>query len=335
MAYKYAIPTMSLGRAWHHQLPHKLDTISREHFSGVEIFYEDLEYHAKALPGGISDSNLLLAASEIRKLCDERHLEIIALQPFMFYEGLTDKTEHAKRIEKLALWFQIVKKLGTVTIQIPSNFLAEGITGDHDLLVSDMRELADLGSQQTPVVRFVYENLCWGKYVSHWEHAWDIVSAVDRPNFGICLDTFNIAGGVWADPSRPDGKVVNADEKLRESLKRMKERVDVNKVFYVQVVDAERLSDPIVPGHAYYIEDQDSRMGWSRNARVLPFEEPGYLPWMDVLKAITEPDGLNFKGWISFELFSRTMSEADASVPSQHAKRMVTSKQKLVDAMGW
>lgn len=335
MAYKYAIPTMSLGRAWHHQLPEKIAQASAKNFSGMEVFYEDLEYAAKALPGGISTENLFVAAREIRDLCNKGNLEIICLQPFMFYEGLTDRDEHAKRIEKLSVWFELIKILETDIIQIPSNFLEEGITGDKEVLVDDMRVLADLGLKQIPTVRFVYENLCWGRYVSTWEAAWDVVAAVDRPNFGICLDTFNIAGGAWADPSVPGGRLPDADERLRQSLEQMKKTVDVEKVFYVQVVDAELMEEPIVPGHSWKIEKQDARMGWSRNARLFPFEKGAYLPILDVLRAITDSDGLNYRGWISLELFSRTLSEKDQSVPEEHATRAATSIAKLIEAMEW
>lgn len=32
-----------------------------------------------------------------------------------------------------------------------------------------------------------------------------LLSLVNRPNFGLCLDTFQITGREWADPSEPDG----------------------------------------------------------------------------------------------------------------------------------
>lgn len=335
MTYKYALPTMSLGRAWVHDLPTKLKQAASHNFTGIEIFYEDLEYHAKAKTGGLTDSNLLSAAQEIGTLCADLHLEIIALQPFMFYEGLTDRTEHSSRIQELHLWFQLIKLLNTTTIQIPSNFLIEGITGDREVIVADLREVADLGAKEFPPVRFVYEALCWGKHVNTWEHSWDIVKVVDRPNFGICLDTFHIAGGVYADPSREDGRVPGGEKALRESMRRLKRDVDVEKVFYVQVVDGERLEKPIEPGHEYFIEDQDTRMGWSRNARVFPFEDRGYMPILEVLEAITGDEGLGYKGWISFELFSRTMNEAGDEVPAEHAARAAVSREKLAEAMKW
>ncbi|KAI9735847.1 MAG: hypothetical protein M1834_001312 [Cirrosporium novae-zelandiae] len=339
-AYKPGISSMSLGRAWVHDLDYKIEQACRQGFKGIELFYEDLEYVAKGLPGGLTDGNRIEAAHQIHKMCKDpfrnRNIDIIGLQPFMHYEGLRDRTQHASRIEKLKLWFQLIKILDTDIIQIPSNFLkSEEITDDFDTIVKDLREVADLGLQETPQVRFAYENLCWGTYVDTWSAAWKIIAAVDRPNFGMCLDTFNIAGREWADPASPDGKVPNADAILKASLVKMRKTIDIKKIFYVQVVDAERLRNALTPEHAFHVDGQPPRMSWSRNARLFAFEEPGYLPILDVLHAITDEDGLKFKGWISMELFSRTMADPKKEVPRQHAERGMRSWKKLVEVMGW
>ena len=340
MSFSPAIASMSLGRAWHHSLENKLEQASITGFRGVEIFYEDLEYFARSLPGfennkdaPLPSTQLVAAATEVRKLCSEFSLTIIGLQPFLFYEGLLDRTEHAKRIEKLHVWFDIVDALDVDIIQIPSNFLpAAQLTGDVDAIVADMIEVADLGAKRSRPIRFAYENLCWGTHVDTWEQAWEIVRRVDRANFGMCLDTFNIAGRVWADPASPDGKVENADEALEASLKRLVEAVDVSKVFYIQLVDAERLEAPLIEGHPYYAEDQPARMSWSRNARCFMYESErgAYLPVEKVAKAIV--DGLGYRGWISMELFSRTMSDPRPEVPEEHATRAKRSWEKIVEA---
>ncbi|MCJ1361644.1 hypothetical protein MMC16_000744 [Acarospora aff. strigata] len=339
MPLKAAIASMSLGRAWVHNLPEKLDQAAAYGMAGVEIFYEDLEYLAKAQSGGqLTVDNQLAAARIIRNLCDERHLTIIGLQPFLFYEGLVDRKEHEAKIEQLKVWFQLVKILGTDVIQIPTNFLQEGITGDVDTIVKDMIEVADMGLQEKPIIKFAYENLAWGTFIDTWEAVWDIVTEVDRPNFGMCLDTFNIAGRVWADPSSPSGKTPNADADLQASIAAMIKTVDVNKIFYVQVVDAERMQTPLGESHPFHVDGQPSRMSWSRNARLFAFEEArgAYLPTLEVAKAFTapQPKGLGFDGWVSMELFSRTMAEKDPSVPREHARRAAESWEKLSKELG-
>lgn len=330
---------MSLGRAWVHDFDEKMMRASEAGFQGIEVFYEDLEYLAKTyMPaaagrGPPEESHLLLAATRIREVCDRYKLTIIGLQPFLFYEGLLDRAEHAAKIVKVKIWFKIVKILGTDIIQIPSNFQASGISGDLDIITNDMIELADLGLAESPPVRFAYENLAWATYVGDWETLWDIVTRVNRPNFGCCLDTFNIAGRVWADPASATGKTPNADQDLESTLKKLVATIDVKKVFYIQVVDAERLDDPLVEGHPYHVEGQPSRMSWSRNARVFAYETDrgGYLPIPKVADAFIHQ--LEYEGWVSMELFSRTMAEPDPRVPQEHAERGMRSWKRLVEAL--
>lgn len=100
------------------------------------------------------------------------------------------------------------------------------------------------------------------------------------------------------------------------------------------VVDAEKMRDPLVEGHAFYDATQPARMSWSRNARLFAFEEGGYLPVMDVTRAIIE--GLGYTGWVSMELFSRTMAEPGENVPAQHARRAAIAWGKIQKEIeGW
>jgi 4-hydroxyphenylpyruvate dioxygenase len=115
----------------------------------------------------------------------------------------------------------------------------------------------------------------------------------------------------------------------------MVKTVDVKKVWYVQVVGAEMLSEPLVKGHEWYVEDQPSRMSWSRNARLFYGEEDKgqYLPIEKVSKAILDPvsqGGMGFEGWVSMELFSRTMNDPREEVPVEHATRGGIAWKKLV-----
>ena len=325
----------------------KLEEAATAGFEGIEIFYEDLEYEAKTIVLGRpamaddeltpSTEDLLAASNKIRSKCEELGITIIGLQPFLFYEGLRDRNEHEKLIEKLRVWFQIIKILGTDVIQIPTQFRQDdGVTGDMDVIVRDLVEVADLGLKENPPVKFAYENLAWGRFVDTWDGMWEVVRRVDRWNFGVCLDTFNVSGRIWADPSRPDGKVEgDADGVLDASLKAMVNNVDVKKVWYVQVVGAERLSKPLVEGHEWYIDNQPSRMSWSRNARLFYGEEEKgqYLPIEKVSRAILDPvsqEGIGFVGWVSMELFSRSMNDPRKSVPAEHARRGAIAWEKLV-----
>ncbi|KAJ5113115.1 hypothetical protein N7456_001649 [Penicillium angulare] len=332
MRYQPAIMSASLGRAWLHDLENKLQQAGKAGFKGIEIFYEDLDYEARKIAGSDNPSpeNLIQAAERIYSICEAQGLEIIGLQPFLFYEGLKDREQHAKLIEKLKLWFKLAKTLHTTTIQIPANFLpADQLTDDLDIIARDLQQVSDMGAAENPPIRFAYENLCWSTFIDTWEKVWDVVKRVDRPNFGMCLDTFNIAGRVWADPASPTGKTPNADADLKQSIDRLAKEVDVAKVFYIQVVDAERMESPLVPGHPFHVDGQPARMNWSRNARTFMYEEDrdAYLPVEDVARAIIS--GLGYVGYVSMELFSRTMAEEGGNVPTEHAERGIVAWKKF------
>lgn len=327
-----AISTHSLGRVWVHDLASKLDEAARIGFD-VELFYEDVSYIADTMPMETNDSRLRAAAKEVRSMCDHRGIAIVCLQPFMHYEGLLDRHRHQERIDEMRLWIELAKILRTDVIAIPSTFLSrDQTTGNIDTIVSDLRKVADLGSPHD--IRFAYESLAWGTYVDTWEACWEVVRQVDRPNFGICLDTYNIAGRTYADPSADSGKNPNADEEMRASLQRMASSLDVEKIVWVQVVDAERLARPLREGHEYYDATQPARMSWSRNCRLFygEGERGAYLPIKDILHTILVE--LGFEGCLGAELFSRTLVDVGAEVPREHADRAAASWTKLVQDFG-
>lgn len=112
-----------LGRAWVHDLDVKLAEAGKAGFQGVEIFWEDLVFAAKKIDPNAderNESDMLGAAQYARDLCEEYGLIVMALQPFMNYEGILDEAKHQEHIVKLKLWFKVVKILGVDMIQIPS-----------------------------------------------------------------------------------------------------------------------------------------------------------------------------------------------------------------------
>jgi 4-hydroxyphenylpyruvate dioxygenase len=329
---------MSLGRCFAgHSMPHKLDMARKYGFQGIEVFYEDLVYLTNEMHGGNTRANQLVAATIFRRLCDARHLEIIALQPFMNYEGLRDRSLHEERLDELRLFMQVAHVLRTDLILLPSSILpADQVTDDMGVIVQDMIRVAELGAKETPTIKFAYEALCWGTRINLWEDSWKVVQRVNRPNFGICLDTFNIAGRIFADPSRVSGKTPDANQAVGQSIRNMTSTVQkqLDKVFLVQVADAERLSQPLDVNHPFYNAEQPARMSWSRNARLFygESEDGAYLPVEALLHTIVNK--MAFHGWLSFEVFNRRLAEHDESVPEEMAKRASKSWVKMVEDLG-
>ncbi|KAK8149587.1 hypothetical protein G3M48_006471 [Beauveria asiatica] len=336
MPCQLAISSISLGRSdAGHDFVLKMNMAQKHGYKGIELFHDDLASIARKMPDGLTKANELQAARIIHQVCQLRGIKVICLQPFWHYEGLADRSKHLEHIEKLLFWFHLARALGTDMIQIPSNFLPENqLSSDPYLAIQDLRQVADLGLAECPPIRFAYEALAWGTHCDTWEQSWKTVQNVDRPNFGLCLDTFNIAARAWADPSNPAGRNENADKLLTQSLVHMVETVDIAKVYCVQVVDAERLLSPLLPGHQFHNDAQPARMSWSRNCRLFygERERGAYLPIKQIAQVIFED--LGYDGWVSMELFHRRMADRDVTVPRELAVRGAISWKKLIRDVG-
>ncbi|GAB7362467.1 hypothetical protein MBLNU230_g2789t1 [Neophaeotheca triangularis] len=331
MPCQSAICSHSLGRAWVHSLESKLDQAAL-HGLDIELFYEDLLYFARRL-AGINDQStipeadqMIDAARAVRSLCDERGLTVMCLQPFMHYEGLRDRREHGRRVEEMNLWVRMCRILGANVIAIPSTFLQESeASGDMELIVGDLREVADLD----PEIWFAYEALAWGTYVDTWEKSWEIVKAVDRANFGLCLDTFNMAGRVYADPAASDRRNPDGQVDFDSSMRRLTDDVDVDKIVYIQIADAEYLPQPLVEGNEFYEASQPPRMSWSRNCRLFYGEQNrgGYLPVHAILKVLFEEK--KYSGWVSSEIFHRDLTDSSPQCPQKLALRAAAGRAMI------
>ena len=311
----------------------------------------DLENMAQRMSDSESmRDRMRAAAKETGELARQNGLEVLVLQPILNYDGITDPKEHADRLDDVVFRFELCKLLGTDMMQIPANFrLDDGITGDEQRIVKDLQELAvsladpctlslytemlwsqDLGAKQTPPIRFVYEAMCWSTHNCTWQQGWKIVQLVDRENFGAVLDAFHIAGYEYADPTAEGSVRPDAKDRLDKSLKELTSAIPSEKIFYLQLADAERLDTPLVEGAGspYFVKGQQPRMTWSRNCRLFPYEESrgAFMPIEQVCQAFVDT---GFKGWVSLELFNRYMSQSDADIPQQHAQRGWKSWQQL------
>ena len=333
MDFEPTVASVALGNPGVHPITKRLSAAAHSGFKGVEIVEADIVQQARAL--GYDDSALsqIKGAELIRKSCDELGLKVRVLQPFWFYEGLLDRAEHEARIKKLKLWMKLAPILGTQLIQIPTNWLNEGTTGDVELITQDLIELAELGLRQPQTISFAYEGVAWGTHIDTWQGTWEVVKRVNRPNFGLCLDTYHIAARIWADPSADSGMNENGDRALQESLDEMVRELDVNKIFYVQPGDAERLDAPLIQGHPYHDKTQKPRMSWSRNARLFAYEEEhgGHLPVEKIMETLIVKMG--YRGLISAESFSRHLFEPQPEVPDEYAHRAAKSWKTMLEVL--
>ena len=168
-----------------------------------------------------------------------------------------------------------------------------------EAIVSDLRELSDLLAPHN--FRLAYENWCWSTHAPDWKDVWNIVSKVDRANVGLCLDTFQTAGGEWADPTTESGLIENVgsreelEKRFQGSLRDLSATVPADKIYILQISDAYKTRLPSTPNSS----GLRPRGQWSSCLRPIPFAG-GYLPVVDVVRAVLRT---GFKGWFSTEVF--------------------------------
>lgn len=151
--------------------------------------------------------------------------------------------------------------------------------------------------------RLAYENWCWATVAPTWKDVWEIVQLVDLPNVGLCLDTFQTAGGEWGDPTTASGMIETLgyqeamERKYKGSLQALADTVPAEKIFLLQISDAYKLSVPLSEE-----PDEDGlrpRGRWSHDYRPYPFNG-GYLPIIDMARAVLQTGA---RCWFSMEVF--------------------------------
>jgi 4-hydroxyphenylpyruvate dioxygenase len=330
-----AVASMCLGRSTaFHELESKVKACAEAGFKGIELFYECIKLPARRAAeagNGTFEENLFKYCQQFRDLCDQYGLQVIAMQPFKNYEGLLSQAHHEKKIEKAKRYINFCKILGCDIILIPSMSHDDpNKTTGGEKVIDDFRELSELGAKENPPIRFAYEYMAWGAYVDSWQKAWEVVKRVDRPNFGMCLDTYHTLARVYGDPISPSGLQPNALEALKADLASLVKTVKVEKIWYVQLSGAIRLDPPLSKTHPWYKPEQKWWMQWSRNGRVFAFEEEygGYMPVHEMLRSFLFDWG--YRGWVSMEMFHASMADPSPDTPQRQANRAIRSWKKVV-----
>ncbi|KAJ5189819.1 hypothetical protein N7491_008138 [Penicillium cf. griseofulvum] len=316
---KVAISSISLSQYPGHTLDHKVRAASQAGITGIEIVYNDLLTYSKN-----QNISIQTGAQQIYTLCLETNLQVLSLAPFENYEGSTTPVE--ERLVLAQHWLELARLLHAPYLQVPSIYTPD-CTRDEKTIIADLQQLADRASCK-PIISIAYEPLSWGTNCSTWESALSIVPRVDRPNFGLCLDTFHEGTRLWGDNASPAGMQMDAETKLRESLRRFVRDCPLEKIFYVQLSDAERFEISYSLAHPWALPGEAKEFTWSKHARPFPLEVEfgAYLPVVQIARAwIVE---VGFEGWVSMEVFDRRMKDGRVS-PETAARRAVESWRKV------
>ncbi|KAI1801477.1 xylose isomerase-like protein [Daldinia bambusicola] len=321
--YPPAITCSSLGDPTIYPIEEKLKRAALCRFTGVEISFEEVLEEAKlgSWMDYPSSRDLESAASRIHKLCRVLGLEVVAFGPIQCFEGLRNRVRYRAMKDTLSTRFQIAKALGTKTIIVTANHLrVEEVSEDY--ILSDLKDLSDFASKEDPSISIAYSFTCHSTFVNKWKKAWDIVKSIDRSNFGICLNTFQVATALACD----------TEQTYTTNLAHLVE-IPLDKVLHVQVSGAAPLTAPLIAGHPWYHPRESTWLSWSKKGKRFPFEcpNPGQN-FMEKVAAYTIR-ALRYKDRLTFER-STTIEEKEPNVPADCARRGMIAWYKLKNHLG-
>lgn len=258
----------------------KLHACAEAGFDGVEIMDADLI----AAPE---------SPEEIRALCARLGLRIDMFQPFRDVEGVADDV-FADTLRRAEAKFEVMNRLGTDLMLVCSN-VGTATIDDDELAARQLSQLADRAAVHG--IRLAYEALAWGKYVDDYRRSWKIVELADRPNLGVCLDSFHILSR-----GHDSAEIEN---------------IDPAKIFFLQLADAPAL-------------DMDV-LSWSRHHRLFPGEGD-----FDLVKFMTHVVRAGYAGPWSLEVFNDTYRQTETVRTAAHAQRsLVWLADRTAAANSW
>ena len=246
-------------------LVEKLHACAAAGFDGVEIM----------------DSDLIAAfesPEEIRALCARLGLTIDLFQPFRDFEGVADDVL-ADNLRRARAKFELMQRLGASMVLLCSN-VGTATISDPDIAAKQLGVLADLAAEYG--ISIAYEALAWGRFVSDYRDAWRLVQLADRPNLGICLDSFHVLSR-GHDPAGI-------------------EDIDADKLFFLQLADAPAIEMDV--------------LSWSRHHRLFPGEGS-----FDLTNFLSHVLRAGYRGPLSLEVFNDTFRQTDVDRTAAHALR--------------
>ena len=114
--------TVSVGTP-DHPLDKKLEAIAAAGFQGIELGFPDrLSFASKNFGkevGPLDVDVLCNAGLEVKRMCKEKGLKIVMLQPFSNFEGWKPQSEERKDAFRRAKgWIRIMEAVGTDMLQV-------------------------------------------------------------------------------------------------------------------------------------------------------------------------------------------------------------------------
>ncbi len=249
----------------------KLKAVRDAGFGQIMLSARDVVGH----PDGLDAAVQAVRASGLR---------VTGFQVLRDFEGLSGHL-HGYKVDIAKSMLEMCAALGSKILLVCSSTSVHA-SQDPDVLAKDLRKLAMLA---IPLgIQVAYEGLSWGRTISEFTTAWDVVSRADMPNLGLGLDSFHLF----------------ATQTPLDDL----ELLDPEKIFLVQLADFMWQE----------IRSVEERITTARHFRVFPGEGVHSEALADLVRRL---HALGYRGDYSFEVFNDDYQQIPLPVVAQRARR--------------
>lgn len=249
----------------------KLRAIREAGFTQVMLKANDIVGH----PEGLDAAVALVKASGLR---------VTGFQVLRDFEGLAGHL-HDYKVDIAKAMLEMAHALGAPVLLACSSTSTHA-TQDLDALARDLRKLAMLAVPMG--IKVAYEGLSWGRTVSEFTTAWDVVCRADAPNLGLGIDSFHLLA-------------------THTSLDEL-DVLDPERIFLVQLADFMWQE----------IASVEERISTARHFRVFPGEGVHSAQVADLVQRL---DALGYRGDYSFEVFNDDYQQLPLPLVAQRARR--------------
>ena len=249
----------------------KLKAVRDAGFGQIMLSARDVVGH----PDGLDAAVQAVRASGLR---------VTGFQVLRDFEGLSGHL-HGYKVDIAKSMLEMCAALGSKILLVCSSTSVHA-SQDPDVLAKDLRKLAMLA---IPLgIHVAYEGLSWGRTISEFTTAWDVVSRADMPNLGLGLDSFHLF----------------ATQTPLDDL----ELLDPEKIFLVQLADFMWQE----------IRSVEERITTARHFRVFPGEGVHSEALADLVRRL---HALGYRGDYSFEVFNDDYQQIPLPVVAERARR--------------
>jgi sugar phosphate isomerase/epimerase len=249
----------------------KLRAVREAGFTQIMLAARDLVGH---------DHGLDAAVREVK----ESGLRVTGFQVLRDFEGLSGHL-HQYKIDIAKSMIEMAHAVGAPLLLVCSSTSAHASV-DLDAMARDLRKLAMLAVPRG--IRIAYEGLSWGRTVSEYTTAWDVVQRADAPNLGLGLDSYHAL----------------ATQTTLDAL----ELIDPEKIFLVQLADFMWQE----------VRTAEERITTARHFRVFPGEG---VHSEHVAEWVRRLQSLGYRGDYSFEVFNDDYQGMPLATVAERARR--------------